>query len=278
MDAPLVANPCGKSYGARARRTKLVFNWYIREEHLCKGEEQILCPLCKADMDKDTEKHVYLSCKDVEIENIRLEALDKLRMITLGDGQGHKSLEAVMAKLYSMLTEDADRHLLWKGVISIQRWSDLMNTLPDYTTLDRATLRSIVVQIREMLKQTGEAIREMRRSYWIGRPRPPLPTQIIAGSLSAAQSRYLSQRTQTRLPILWGLMTPTEQLDWEVKRRLGRKKILAPITKTMPPSLHKTPVVVSRTSDPDRPRLVPAQVRINQLFATARVKLATPPD
>ena len=58
----------------------MVFNWYMRDEFR-QGNEETRCPICNRDMEGDSEKHIYLYCEELYVENIRLEALDDIRKL-----------------------------------------------------------------------------------------------------------------------------------------------------------------------------------------------------
>jgi hypothetical protein len=194
----------------------------------------------------------------VDIENIRLETIEKLRLKVLGDGTYSPILAKVLSHLFLLLTESLEKHLLWKGVIPIDSWKELVDLVPAETQWDR---RAIIMGIRDMLRLTGDAVKAIRKSDWLGRSLPP-PPSLLSSSLSQGQAEYLSQRTQQRLPTLWGIMTPKEQIDWEVRRRLKRKNSV----EALPLKRRKDPLAHSLITS--YMTLIPAKIVINKLLLT----------
>jgi hypothetical protein len=263
-DGPKHFFPSSKRFTIRARRTKIVFNWYLREEQLFKKEDNILCPLCKQDIRKDKEQHLYMHCTDIEIENIRLEAQDKLRVLAFNDSTAPAALLRVMTKLYSMITTSDEAHILWKGVIPISLWEELLTTLPNLESLDSATARLITLRIREMLLLLGQTVQSIRKAFWQGHTAITNPSIRVRTTVTPEQSRYLSLKNQTRLPTLWNGMTAEEQVDWELRRRLRKRNIQTP------PTLSKRQTCigdyVNMTLRSHMLQLIPSQVVIRKLF------------
>jgi hypothetical protein len=103
----------------RAKVTKVVFNWYLRGEHL-KGADSVdmggevvsesevaegsvggevvpsavpltmnrICHLCGCDVDNDTERHFYVFCTQVDVLEIRTNAEDEIRSVATAQPEG----------------------------------------------------------------------------------------------------------------------------------------------------------------------------------------------
>ena len=268
--APHVITGGLNRFAVRARRTKLIFNWYLREEQGLQHDVPILCPLCQEDMHTDSEKHLYTNCKYIEIENIRLETLESLRMLVYNDPSAPLIVLQVLAKLYVILTTTNDRHLLWKGMIPRDYWNDLANTLPHPTQLPLLTKRRIIDDIRQAFRLMGSMVHRMRKISTMCKHRLVIPPPVV-GELTPTQSRCLRLKSQTRLPRLWGIIIPEGQIDWEIRRRLRSKKMVtSPIQeRRQNPMTHYFPTI-SRNREggshsAQRPTLIPACLVIRRL-------------
>ena len=191
--APHVIGGQLKRFTVRARRTKLVFNWYLREEQVNQCEETVLCPLCHDDMQADSERHLYCECKYVEVDNVRLETLEKLRDIVYGDGTAPQIVLQILAKLYVLLTTSPNRHLIWKGIISREYWEELVSILPHPEQLAPSTKRRIIDDIRMILLMMGSMVQRMRLISVLNKPRPTVMPPVM-GELTPMQILFLQSK------------------------------------------------------------------------------------
>jgi hypothetical protein len=90
----------------------------MRAEHKQRGTADEKCQLCDQKIGEDTEKHLYIDCTHVAIDNCRREMVEDLRNIMESVSHDTPNQKNVISSLFNLLTESDDRHLLWKGIIT----------------------------------------------------------------------------------------------------------------------------------------------------------------
>jgi hypothetical protein len=216
-------------------------------------------------MEGDTERHISIFCTSVAVENVRLETLDTLKSIIFSSDTDAKEILRLRARLYQLFTAAENRHLLWKGVVPLTTWEDMIGDFPDLSSLNKVQLRQVVSETRKIFQLTGEAMMSMRRMYWESVPRPQTMAKTLC-ALTPHQTTWLKDKNQTRLPQIWGIMSQAEQIDWEIKRRLKRPQPKV-ADKPQPVRLRQSKLQAYMTLSPKDPAiLVPSTIVINRLM------------
>jgi hypothetical protein len=235
-------------YHRRAKITKVVFNWYLRAEHLVSGggmgedggeqtelfplqEEHKLsenrsagnlqcvgrCLLCGEDMQGDSERHLYSECTHEDIRAVRGEAEAEVQGIIAELPEG--LVKATASRLQVLLLDTPTRHRVWKGIITPAqvRWiSEGMDQMPDN---DRNICGLVSKVIKSCLRVVGIALLAIRKAAW----KAGGPVVVKQHSRRVLDKRKVVDRSRTgSVATLLGIMSPKESVSWELARRERR--------------------------------------------------------
>ena len=246
--APAAVFAHERLYHRRAKVTKVVFNWYLRVEHIVNGaeagqagalqvqllppeegqsvEEQLptdnrhkagCCLLCGEDVQRDTERHLYSSCRHDDIRTIRGEAEAQVQglIAELPEGQ----VKATASRLQSLLLDAQVRHRVWKGIITPEQVRWISEGIESISDRDRDTALLSSKVIKSCLRVVGVALLAIRKAAWkVG---GTVSVRQSAGSMRNRQQGEDRGRTGSVATLL-GIMSPKESVCWELARRERR--------------------------------------------------------
>jgi hypothetical protein len=226
----------------------VVFNWYLRGEHLkdadsvdmggeavseCEvaeglgGSEVVpsavplvmnrMCHLCECDLGNDTERHLYVFCKQADVLAIRTKAEDEIRSVATAQPEGHVKL--IIDRLLTLLLDPLVRHRTWKGIFTPAQIQWIREGVADAVLGDRNTGLLIRRVIKSILHVVGASLLMMRKATWkLGGV-----VKVRQGNLSTRgnQQERGKGKTSSILTLL-GIMSPKEAVSWELHRRRRR--------------------------------------------------------
>lgn len=241
VTAPAAVFPEERLFHRRAKTTKLVFNWYLRSEHVHKGpvdtmslgvegagvvvgSQSVLrtaggeCQLCGQGVMGDSERHLYVSCSRPEIGSIRVQAEDEINQRVEEAGEG--LLGQVLQAVQKMMLTPENRQLTWKGIITRDQGIQIAEIAEGQGLADRQLSGLIGKQVKVCMGIGGTALLDMRKMAWklggmVRRNtlRDPGPTSKRGRESSAAVS----------IAATMGIMSPAEAVLWELERRKKRR-------------------------------------------------------
>lgn len=247
--APAAAFPHERLYHRRAKVTKVVFNWYLREEQRSEAvdvgtgetvvEDRVVihklgsnlegalpmvppqigqaCLLCGGDMFRDTERHLYVNCSHVNIGAIRLEAEETVRSYVAATPEG--PVKSVSARLCTLLFDEAVRHRTWKGIMTPAQVKWISDGMDRGVLSDRSTLHAIGKEVKRCLHVAGAALLAIRKAAW--KAGGPVVVKQKWKAFSVKQRVDEGNKSGSILALL-GVMSPKEAACWELDRRKRR--------------------------------------------------------
>jgi len=237
ITGPVAAFQDERSYSRRSKVTKIVFNWYLRSEHLrgpqggpdqCEVGREVdagnassgrRCLLCGMDIRDDTEKHLYVYCSHHEISGIRMTAeraiQDKVDAASAG------VVRETLRALQLLCLQEEHRHKVWKGIISIDQGVQLSTAVESNGKVDGQQAIQILKSVRECMSTCGAALLEIRRKVWElgGAVRVHMQPSVRDTSLK----KFRQQHDVTSIATTMGILTPAAAVLWELGRRKARK-------------------------------------------------------
>jgi hypothetical protein len=223
--APAVVFPNHRLSTRQVKDTKLVFNWYMRAEHKQRGSAEERCQLCDKTMGGDTERHLYIECTHVPIDNCRREMLEDLKKMTDSIPQDTPNQKKVASALATLLTESEDRHLIWKGIITPAQVQTMEEALQWNKTEDQTKeleARDMTKTITSMIRRAGSMLQEIRTLTAAAGFLMPTPTIRVA-SLTTRQLQDKAMKNQQRIDQIEGWQrnrTARDRRDWLNKQSI----------------------------------------------------------
>jgi hypothetical protein len=120
------------------------------------------CLLCGEDVQRDTERHLYSSCRHDDIRTIRGEAEAQVQglIAELPEGQ----VKATASRLQSLLLDAQVRHRVWKGIITPEQVRWISEGIESISDRDRDTALLSSKVIKCCLRVVGVALLAIRKA------------------------------------------------------------------------------------------------------------------